>query len=345
MKFTAEMIAAYLEGEIVGDKDISVDNVSKIEDGGEGTLSFLSNMKYENFLYESTASIVIVAADFVPRQEVKPTLIKVKDAYSAFAALINLYSESKPKKQGISEKSSIAQSATVGENCYIGAFAVIDEKATIGDNTRIYPSCYIGDGVKVGNNVTIYANVSIYDSCVIGDDCIIHSGATIGADGFGFAPDGNGGYTKIAQIGNVVLEQDVEVGANTTIDRATMGSTTIKRGTKLDNLIQIGHNVTVGESCVFAAQSGIAGSTKVGNNCMVGGQVALAGHISIADGTMIGSRSGVNSSIKEPNRKLLGLPAIDARQTAKIYAITRNLPDMRDAIRVLQKEVDALKSK
>lgn len=345
MKFTAEAIAEFLEGEVIGNKDITVDNVSKIEDGGEGTLSFLSNMKYEHHIYETSASIVIVGEDFVPREEIKPVMIKVKDAYQAFAALINLYSASKPRKQGVSKNCSIAQSATIGEDCYIGDFAVIDENVTIGKNTLIYPNCYISDRVKIGENVTIYANVSIYDNCVIGDNCIIHSGAVIGSDGFGFAPSADGLFIKIAQIGNVVLEQDVEIGANTTIDRATMGSTTIKKGTKLDNLIQIGHNVEIGENCVAAAQVGIAGSVKLGKNCMIGGQVGIAGHISIADGTGIGSQSGISSSVKEPNQKLLGTPAIDVRRTAKIYAVTRSLPDMSRDIRTLQKEVEALKSK
>ena len=302
MEFTADMIASFLDGEVIGNKDEKVNTVSKIEEGAKGTLSFLSNIKYEQYIYGTNASIVIVNNDFEPKSEIKTTLIKVEDAYGAFTKLLKLYSESKPKKTGISQKCSISESATIGTDCFIGDFVVVDKGVKIGTDVKIYPNTYIGDNVKIGNNVIIYSGVNIYEECVIGNNVIIHSGAVIGADGFGFAPDKNGIYEKIPQIGNVIIEDDVEIGANTTIDRATMGSTHIKKGVKLDNLIQIAHNVVLGEHTACASQVGISGSTKIGKHCMLGGQAGLSGHISIADYTQIGSQAGVPSSVKTPNQ-------------------------------------------
>lgn len=337
------MIASFLDGSIDGDKNIKVNNVAKIEEAKSGDLAFLSNPKYENFIYGSKASIVIVNKDFEPKEKISTTLIRVENAYSAFSSLLDLYVASKPQKQGISEKSSIDNSAEVSTDCYIGAFSVIEKGVKIGSNSRIYPNCYIGDNCKIGENVIIYSGVNIYENCIIKDNVIIHSGAVIGADGFGFAPD-NGKYKKIPQIGNVIIEQDVEIGANTCIDRATMGSTVIKRGTKLDNLIQLAHNVVIGEDCVFASQVGIAGSTKIGNKCMLGGQVGIVGHISIADGVQIGSQSGLSNDVKEPNSKILGYPATDARSYARSTAIFRKLPEMSSDISTLKKEIATLKA-
>ena len=344
MEFTAEIIATFLDGEIVGNKDEKVTTVSKIEDGRKGSLSFLSNLKYEQFIYTTEASIVIVDRDFVPKSDISSTLIKVDNAYGSFSKLLQLYSESKPKKTGISPKSSISESAIVGKDCYFGDNVVIDCGAKIGNNVRIYPNSYIGDNVIIGDNTLIYSGVNIYEDCVIGSNVILHSGSVIGADGFGFAPDANGVYEKIPQIGNVVIEDDVEVGANTAIDRATMGSTIIRKGVKLDNLIQIAHNVVVGEHSAFASQVGVSGSTKIGKHCMVGGQAGLSGHITIADYTKIGSQAGIPSSINEPNRSVMGTPAMDARQAARLYAVNKNLPDMYRAFNSMQKEMAKLKS-
>lgn len=345
MKFTAELIAEFLDGEIVGNKDAVVTTVSKIEEGAEGTLTFLSNMKYENYIYDTEASIVIVNKDFEPKSEVKAVMIKVDSAYQSFTTLLQLYAESKPKKFGISPRCSIAEMVKLGEGCYIGDFVVISDNVKIGDNVHIYPNTYIGDNVIIGDNTLIYSGVNIYDQCVIGRDVIIHSGAVIGADGFGFAPNGDGLFDKIPQIGNVIIEDNVEIGANTAIDRATMGSTLIKKGTKLDNLIQVGHNVVIGENCVAAAQIGVAGSTKIGSNCMFGGQVGIAGHITVANGTQVGSQSGISNTVKEPNKKILGTPASEARHMARVYASSRNLPELAREVSALRKEVEQLKNK
>ena len=290
MEFSAEMIAAYLGGEIVGNTQTTVSTFAKIEEGHPGALSFLANPKYEHYIYDTQSSIVIVNNDFKPQQEVKATMIKVEDAYGSFAKLLELYAAHKPRRTGISDKADIAPDANVGCNCYIGAFAVIETGATIGDNVCIYPNAYIGAGVTVGDNTILYAGVKIYEGCRIGRNVIVHAGAVIGADGFGFAPQEDGSYSKIPQIGNVVIEDDVEIGANTCIDRATMGSTIIHRGVKLDNLIQIGHNVVIGENTVSAPQLGVAGTSKVGRHCMLGGQVGIAGHLPIGDNVQIGSK-------------------------------------------------------
>ena len=270
MEFSVEQIASFLHGEVVGDGSIKVSNLSKIDDGKPGTLSFLANSKYTHHIYETKASAVLVRRDFIPEQEVKTTLIKVDDPYACLALLLNMVDQAtRPQKSGIEENVYIADSATLGEDVYVGAFAYIANNASIGSNTKIYPQAYIGDNVKIGTNCIIYPGVKIYHNCVIGNNVIIHAGTVIGSDGFGFAPQ-NGEYVKIAQIGNVIIEDNVEIGSNTSIDRATMGSTVVKRGAKLDNLIQVAHNVEIGESTVMAAQVGVAGSTKVGKHCMIG---------------------------------------------------------------------------
>lgn len=343
MEFTAQLIANFLEGTIIGDKNATVHKVDKIEEGEKGSLSFLSNPKYEEFIYSSKASIIIVDNKFTPKHHIEATLIKVENPYACFAKLLDLYVSQKPQKQGVSPKASISDSAQVGENLYLGDFSVIDQSAKVGDNCKIYPQVYIGDGVKLGNNVTLFAGVKIYEGCIIGDNVIIHSGAIIGADGFGFAPQADGSYSKIPQIGNVVIKDNVEIGANTCIDRATMGSTVIEKGVKLDNLIQLAHNTTVGENSVMAAQVGVAGSTKVGSNVMMGGQVGIAGHITIADKTVIGSQSGVNNTIKKEGEMLLGYPAIDIKKFHRSAAIFKELPEIRTKLWELKKELETLK--
>lgn len=343
MEFSVEQIASFLHGEVVGDASIKVSNLSKIDDGKTGTLSFLANSKYTHCIYTTEASAVLVRRDFIPEQEVKTTLIKVDDPYACLALLLNMVDQAtRPQKSGIEENAFVADSATLGENLYIGAFSYISSNASVGTNSKIYPQCYIGDNVKIGTNCIIYPGVKIYHNCEIGNNVIIHAGCVIGSDGFGFAPQ-NGEYMKIAQIGNVVVEDNVEIGANTTIDRATMGSTIIRRGAKLDNLIQVAHNVEIGESTVMAAQVGVAGSTKVGKQCMIGGQVGFAGHITIGDRVNIGAQSGIPNSV-ESNSNLLGYPAVPAKEFARQVVLTKRLPEINATIRALQKEIEYLKS-
>ncbi len=313
MKFTAQQIADALQGTVDGNPNISVSTLSKIEEGKPGSLSFLSNPVYEKYIYDTNASLVIVNDDFIPRKKISVTLIRVKDAYLAFAQLLELYQQSKPQKTGISPRASIAKSATLGENIYVGDFAVIGENCIIGDKVSIYPNVTIGDEVKIGNQTTLFAGVKVYDECIIGNECTLHAGVVIGSDGFGFAPQKDTDFKKIPQIGNVILEDRVEIGANTAIDRATLGSTIIKRGVKLDNLIQVAHNVIIGENTVIAAQTGIAGSAKIGKNCMIGGQVAIIGHSVIADEVKIAAQSGLAKSITEKGALVAGSPAINAR--------------------------------
>lgn len=343
MEFSAEMIAAFLNGEIIGDKDVKVSSIAKIEEAVTGNLAFLANPKYEHYIYTTNASIVLVNKTFEPKENINATLVKVDDAYKAFAGLLDLYIANKPKKEGISFLASIGAKATIGDNVYIGAYVVIEDGVVIGDNTKIYPHVYIGDNAKIGSDTLIYSGVKIYEECKIGDRVVLHSGAVIGADGFGFAPMEDGTYKKIPQIGNVVIEDDVEVGANTCIDRATMGSTVIKKGVKLDNLIQIAHNVTIGENTVLASQVGIAGSTKIGKNCMFGGQVGLAGHIEVADFTQITSQSGIGSSIKKENQVLMGSPAFDASIARRSIVGYKNLPQIMIDIKNLKTEIAELK--
>jgi len=344
MDIKARDIADYLHGTVEGDENVCVSNISKIEDGKQGTLAFLANPKYEKFIYETRASVVLVNNDFVPEQPVQCTLIRVPDAYQAFASLLTLYQQTLIHKTGIEQPSYIDPSATVGDDIYLGAFAYIGSKSTIGAKTRIYPQTYIGSNVKIGDHTTIYAGVKIYDDTVIGSNCVIHAGAVIGSDGFGFAPAENETFKKIPQTGNVVIEDDVEIGANTTIDCATIGSTVIHRGAKLDNLIQIGHNGEIGENTVMAALTGVAGSSKVGKNCMVGGQVGIAGHITIGDKVKIGAMTGISNSIK-PNKIVLGIPAMDHDKALKTMVVYRRLPELRDQVLELKKEIEELKSK
>lgn len=343
MKFTAEEIARYLKGEIVGDPTVTVHFVSKIEEGKPGSLAFLSNPKYENYLYTSNASIVLVNKDFIPKQAVSLTLIKVDDAYKAFASLLDLYTQARDMMQsGIEQPSFIHETSTVGENCWVAAFAYVGKNVKIGQNVKIYPHVYVGDNSTIDDGTILYSGAKIYSDSKIGKRCIIHSGAVIGSDGFGFAPQEDGSYKKIPQIGNVVLEDDVEIGANTTIDCGTMGSTIVRKGVKLDNLIQVAHNCEIGDNTVMAAHTGLAGTTKVGKNCKFAGQVGLAGHLSIGDNVQIGAQSGVSKSVKS-DQTILGSPAIEVKQAIRMYTVLRNLPQLRQEVIDLQKEVKTLK--
>ncbi|HOI26428.1 MAG TPA: UDP-3-O-(3-hydroxymyristoyl)glucosamine N-acyltransferase [Paludibacteraceae bacterium] len=343
MEFSAQQIAEYLKGTVVGDPNIKVSNFAKIEEGKPGTLTFLSNLKYTEYIYTTQASVVLVNKDFVPEKEISATLIKVENSYAALASLLTLADSMNPKKTGVSPKADISEKAQLGENAYVGAFAVVEDGAKIGKNVSIYPQVYVGDNVVLGDNVTLYPGVKIYKDCVIGNNCTIHAGTIIGADGFGFAPQTDGSYGKIPQIGNVVLEDDVEIGANTTIDRATMGCTRIKKGVKIDNLVQIAHNVEVGENTVMAAMTGIAGSTKIGKHCMFGGQSGAIGHITIADGSMFAAQSGVMSSVKVPNQGYQGSPHFLASDFNRSYACYKRLPDMRRQVIEMQKQIEELK--
>ncbi len=319
MKFTAKQIADALQGRVEGNSDIEVSDLSKIEEGKPGSLSFLANLKYASYIYTTKASIVIVNEDFVAEKPIDATLIRVKNAYASFASLLEMYQQAKPKKLGVSEKAYISPSASIGEGVYIGEFASIGDNCRIGNNSQIYPNSSIGDNCRIGNDTNIFSGVKIYEDCHVGNECTIHGGAVIGADGFGFAPLDDNNYRKVPQIGNVVLEDRVEVGANTTIDRATLGSTIIRRGAKIDNLIQIAHNVEIGENTVIAAQTGISGTTKIGKNCMIGGQVGIIGHLTIADNVKIAAQSGVGKSILEEGTIVEGSPAINIRDFQRSY--------------------------
>lgn len=343
MEFTAKQIASFLSGEIEGNPDISVHTLSKIEEGTTGSLTFLSNPKYTAYIYTTEASVVLVNRDFVAEQPISATLIRVDDPYQSLAILLTMVSQAKPVKTGIDPRTAIAASATLGENVYVGAFVVVGEKSQIGNNTQLHPQVYIGDGVRIGSGCIIYQGAKIMDDCVVGNGCILQPGAIIGADGFGFVPQNAGDYQKIPQIGIVILEDNVEIGANTTIDRATMGSTIIRKGVKLDNLIQVGHNVEIGDNTVIAAQTGIAGSTKVGKGCMIGGQVGMAGHIHVADGAMIGAQSGLTNSVLDTSYALFGTPAMNNKKFARSFAIYKQLPDLNMEIGKLRKEIEALK--
>jgi len=345
MEFTAQQIADLLGGEIQGNPLVKVNDFSKIEEGKPGTLSFLSNPKYSQFIYESQASIVLVNKNFQPEKEVQATLIRVEDAYHSLATLLSLVDQTKPKKTGISPLAFVSESANIGENAYIQPFAYIGESVTIGKNARIHPNCSIENGAVLGENVTLYSGVKVYNDCVIGNNCILHSGAVIGSDGFGFAPTEDGSYKKIPQMGNVVLEDNVEIGANSIVDRATLGSTTIRKGVKIDNLVQIAHNVEVGENTVIAAQTGISGSTKLGKQCILAGQVGLAGHLQIADGTIFGAQTGVPNSVKIPNQTLQGYPAIPVMNFHKSAIVHKNLPELQKLIYAMQKRIEELENK
>lgn len=330
-----------LEGRVEGNENAVVGKLCKIEEGEEGGLSFLANSKYNHYLYSTKASIVIINEDFEPEEEIKTTVIRVKDAYSCFAKLLEIYDQYRLNKNGISSLAFIDKQAEIAEDVYVGEFAVISKGAKIGKGSKIYPHVYIGDDVKIGENVTLFAGVRIYHDTVIGNNCILHSGAVLGADGFGFAPLADGTFKKIAQIGNVVIEDDVEIGANATIDRATMGSTKVMKGTKIDNLCQLGHNVVIGQSTAMAAQTGVAGSTKIGSNCFIGGQVGFSGHIKVGDRCSIGAQAGIISDIKDEAR-IIGSPAIDAKAYMKSYVYFRKLEQMKNKMDELEKRLAAL---
>lgn len=343
ISFTAEQIATVLNGTIEGDPSVEVNNFSKIEEGKPGTLTFLANLKYTHHIYTTEASIVLVNNDFKAEHPIKATLIRCFNAYAALAILLDMVEKMKPQKVGIEAMSYISPKATQGANIYVGAFAYIADNVKIGNNTKIYPQVYIGENVEIGENVVLYAGVKIYSGCKIGNNCIIHAGAVIGSDGFGFAPQDDGTYKKIPQMGIVIVEDDVEIGANTTVDRAVMDATIIRKGVKLDNLIQVAHNVEIGENTVMAAQVGISGSTKVGKQCMIGGQVGLGGHITIGDNANIGAQSGIISNIK-PDAKIIGAPAIPVKDFFRSSVVFPKLPEMYRQLAQLQKEIDAIKS-
>jgi len=339
MQISVGQLAKMLNGTVVGNADILLHTVAKIEEGQEGALSFLANMKYELHLYNTLSSAVLVNNDFEPTQEVKATLIKVENAYASFTFLLEQFAEQANKKEGIEEGSVINKTAEIGTEVYIGALAYIAKGVKIGNKTQIYPTSYIGDNVKIGINCIIYAGVKIYNDCVIGNNVIVHSGTVIGSDGFGFAPLADRSYKKIPQIGNVIIEDDVEIGSNCSIDRATMGSTILRKGVKLDNLNQVAHNVEIGEHTVMAGQSAIAGSTKIGKYCILAGQVGIAGHLTIADGTVLGAKSGVNSNIKKENQKLFGSPAFDYGESIKASIIYKKLPQLYKTVNELEKTI------
>jgi len=325
MKFTAAQIAGILEGEVVGNPDAEVFKLSKIEEGTEGSLTFLANPKYINYIYSTEATITIVNNSFEPENDIKTTLIKVEDAYKSFSKLLEYYNQVKLMKSGIEQPSVISENVTYGENLYLGSFTYIGKNVTIGNNVKIYPNSFIGDNVTIGDDCVFFAGARIYSESVIGNSCVIHSGTIIGSDGFGFAPQEDGSYSKVPQIGNVILEDNVEVGSCTTIDRATLGSTIIRKGVKLDNQIQIAHNVEIGENTVIAAQTGIAGSTKIGKNCIIGGQVGIAGHLKIGDNVKIQAQSGIGKNIKD-GEVLQGSPSFNYSDWNKSYVHFRNLP-------------------
>jgi UDP-3-O-[3-hydroxymyristoyl] glucosamine N-acyltransferase len=344
MQFTAQQISLLLNGTVEGDAEVSVNQLAKIEEATPGTLSFLANPKYEQYLYTTNASVVIVNNDLVLSEPVKATLVRVENAYSAFTILLEQYNTIKLNKKGIEQPCFIHPSAQIGKDAYIGAFAYIGPNVKIGDNCKIFPNTYIADNVVIGNDVTFYAGVKVYFDCLIGNRVIIHSGTVIGGDGFGFAPNANGSYTKVSQIGNVILEDDVEVGANTTIDRATLGSTIIRKGVKLDNLIQIAHNVEIGINTVVAAQTGISGSSKIGENSIIGGQVGIVGHITLAKGTQIQAKSGISRSIEVEGKKWAGAPATAYTDHMRSQVVLARLPELEKKLLQLEKLVAELRN-
>lgn len=343
MEFTAKAIAEFLKGEVVGNPEVKVSNVAKIEEATPGTLAFLANPKYNKYLYTTEASIVLINKDMELEKDVNTTLIKVENAYESFAKLLELAEQAKPVKQGISELAFIEKSATIGEGVYIAPFVYVGENVTIEENVKLFPHVFIDDNVTIKKNSTLNSGVKVYHECSIGENCIIHSGAVIGSDGFGFAPDENNVYRKIPQLGNVIVEDNVEIGSNTTIDRATMGSTFIKKGAKLDNLNQIGHNVHIGENTVIAAQSGVAGSTKVGKNCQFAGQSGVAPHINIADGVKVAPQSGIPNNIKKEDSIVMGTPAFDIREFQRSFIVFKQLPDLFKRVKELENEIKRLK--
>ena len=342
ISFSAQQIATVLNGTVEGDPSVEVNNFSKIEEGKPGTLTFLANPKYTHYIYTTEASIVLVNNDFVAEKHIKATLVRCFNAYAALAQLLEMVEKTKPQKMGVEDMAYISPKANLGKGIYIGAFSYIDDNVVIGDATKVYPQAYIGANVIIGKNTIIYSGVKIYPGCKIGDNCIIHSGAVIGSDGFGFASE-NGEYKKIPQLGIVIIENDVEIGANTTIDRAVMGATIIHKGVKLDNLIQIAHNVEVGENTAMASQVGISGSTKIGKNCVFGGQVGLGGHLTIGDNANIGAQAGIISNV-EPDAKIIGAPAIPVSNFFRSSVLFAKLPDIYRQINQMQRELDKLKA-
>ena len=343
MEFSANQIAQIIDGIVEGDENILVSNLSKIEEGTIGTLSFLANPAYTNYIYSTNASIVIVNKSFVLENPVKSscTLIRVENAYESFAKLLELYNQINTEKEGVEQPSFVSSNAMIGENCYIGAFAYIGQNVSIGNHVKIYPHVYIGDNCKIGNNTTLFSGVKIYHDCLIGKNCTIHASTVVGSDGFGFAPNNEGHvFTKVPQIGNVIIEDDVEIGSNSSIDRATLGSTILRKGVKLDNLVQIAHNVEIGENTVIAGLSGIAGSTKVGKNCMIGAQVGVAGHLRIANGVKIAGQSGIGSSIDKEGEILQGSPAFNIGEFKRSYVLFRGLPKLNDKVSDLTKKIN-----
>lgn len=344
MQFTAEMIAGLLNGTIVGDKNATVSTVSSIDGGKAGSLAYLTNPKYEPYVYTTKASIVLVDSTFEPKSEVKTTLIKVENVGACVLNLLEMYNATRPRKSGISKLASIHEGAEMGDNCYVGDFTVIECTAKVGANVQIYPQCYIGDNVTIGEGTKIYPGVKVYEGCVIGKNCILHSGVVIGADGFGFAPKEDGSFAKIPQLGNVIIEDNVELGANTCVDRAKTDSTIIRSGVKLDNLIQVGHNVQIDSNTVMSAQVGIAGSTKIGSNCFVGGQVGFADHITIGNGCKIGSQSGIDKSVPDGEIRF-GSPALPGIQYHRSFSVFRTLPDMAYKLREMEKRLAQIEEK
>jgi len=338
MEFTARQIAEAIGGLVEGNGDIRISSVVKIDEQAEGGLSFLANPKYESFIYTTGAEVVIVSNDFRPERELKCTLIRVPDPYLAFAALLEMYNKMKLDKTGISPRAFVDESALVGKDVYVGDFAFIGRDVVLADGVKVYPHTYVGDNSRLGRDTTVFSGARLYHDTVVGANCRIHSGVIIGSDGFGFAPNEQGEYVKVAQIGNVLIEDDVEIGSNTTIDRATIGSTIIRRGVKLDNLIQVAHNVEIGENTVIAAQTGISGSTKIGKNCMIGGQVGIVGHIRIGDNVKIQAQSGVPSDVADGS-VIMGSPAINLRQYMKSYIHFKNLQSLADRLDALEKIV------
>lgn len=345
MEFTAKNIAELLNGEIEGNPNVLVNKLSKIEEGSEGAITFLANPKYEQFIYSTEASVVIVNKNFIAENKIpdKCTLIKVTDSYVAFTKLLEAYNNYKNNKTGIEQPSYISKTARIGENVYIGAFTHIGENVVIGNNVKIYPNCTLGDNASVDDNSVLYSNISVYHDCKIGKNCTLHSGIIVGADGFGFAPDSQNNRSKVPQIGNVIIEDHVEIGANTCIDRATLGSTIIKKGVKIDNLVQIAHNVSIGENTVIVSQTGIAGSTKIGKNCLIGGQVGIVGHLNIADGVKIAAQSGIGSSISEENTIVQGSPAFAIGDYKRAYVGFRKLPEILDKLNEIEKTINKSK--
>ena len=344
MKFTATQIAGILEGEVEGNPQIAVHKLSKIEEGEKGSLTFLANPKYTSYIYSTKASITIVNKDFVPEQSLSTTLIKVEDAYKSFSKLLEYYNQVKNNKTGIENPSYISENATYGDGFYFGAFSYLGNNVKIGDNVKLFPNVFIGDNVQIGNNVVVFAGAKIYSETVIGNNCVIHGGVIIGADGFGFTPNANGEYSKVPQTGNVIIEDNVDIGAGTTIDRATLGSTILRKGVKLDNQIQIAHNVEIGEHTAIAAQTGVAGSTKIGKNCLIGGQVGIVGHITIGDRVRIQAQSGIGRNVKD-DEVLQGSPALNYGEFNKSYVHFKNLPKLVNQISNIEKKVEGEQNK